>query len=130
MRKVRQNLKEIGAPAIAHDKVRPLQLQAGDEGAVRLEDDLRMDAKRRPDQFAIAILVGRKKRRCTCRFQRDALSCRSLSRQCWQSLDFLDKPIQECSTHRRAVQTRRKTLRDIDRKPACAFGPGTARMGT
>jgi hypothetical protein len=46
MRKVREDLCEISTPTVAHDEVWPLQLQAGDKSAIRLEYDLRVGSER------------------------------------------------------------------------------------
>ena len=62
MREVREDLGEIGAPTVAHDEVGAVQLQAGDEGRIRLEGDLRMGAERLADQLPVALLVGRLER--------------------------------------------------------------------
>ena len=50
MAEVREDLREVGAPAVAHDEMRPVQFQAGDQRRVGREGDLRMGPERLADQ--------------------------------------------------------------------------------
>ena len=61
MREVREDLCEIGTPTVVYDEVGAMQFQAGDEGRIRLEDDLRLGPERLADQLPVALLVGRRR---------------------------------------------------------------------
>ena len=90
---------------LRHDEVGAVQLQAGDEGRIRLEGDLRMRAERLADQLPVALLVGRLERRRADRFERDAVRRHGLPHRVRQSPDLREEPVQEGGAHRRAVQT-------------------------
>jgi hypothetical protein len=60
MREISEDLCEIGTPTVAHDEVRAVQLQTGDEGGIRFEYDLRLGSERLADPLPIAFLVSRR----------------------------------------------------------------------
>src|ERR1700692_259482 len=123
MRKIREDLCEISTPTVAHDEVWPLQLQAGDKGAICLEYDLRVSSERLANEFPVVILIGWRERCRTGRFQRGSRRHRSLPCRQRQSLNLLEKPVQECRTHRWTIQACGKASGDIDRKSAGTVCP-------
>ena len=85
MREVSEDLCEIGTPTVSHDEVGTVQLQAGDEGRIRLEDDLRMGSERLADPLPIAFLVSRREWCRADRFERDAVRRHGLPHRVRQS---------------------------------------------
>lgn len=74
MHELRQDFSEIGAPAIADDKMGTVQLQAGDKRRIDLEDYLWMRAKCLADQLPVACLIGGLDGRRADRFEFDTIS--------------------------------------------------------
>ena len=115
---------EIGAPAVAHDEMRAMELEAGDEAGILLEGDRGIGAEGLPDKLAVAFLLGRRQRRGADRFERDAVRRHGLAHRLRQGFDLLDEPVQKDGPDRRPVETGSQTLGDLDRQPARPLGPG------
>src|SRR5450631_894042 len=123
IREVSEDLCEIGTPTVAHDEVGAVQLQTGDEGRIRLEDDLRVGSERLADSLPIAFLVSRREWCRADRFEHAAVRRYGLSYRLRKSPDLLEKPGQERGPHRWAIETGGQAFRDFDRKAARLVGP-------